>query len=85
MSNRKAVALLLVALAAVLPACSNDDGATSKTPRATTTTAPLDVPFGIGRVAETFVDSSRPTPRRGRSRAATGSHDRHLDPLPGRW
>ena len=62
MSNRKAVALLLVALAAVLPACSNDDGATSKTPRATTTTAPLDVPFGIGRVAETFVDSSRPTP-----------------------
>lgn len=57
--------VVVVATAALLSGCSSGDGAASSTSRATTSTstsASQDRSFGVGRVTETFVDSSRPTP-----------------------
>ncbi|HPU38216.1 MAG TPA: neocarzinostatin apoprotein domain-containing protein [Microthrixaceae bacterium] len=53
------------AVALLLSACSSGDGDGSKASRAatsTTTSAPLARPYGVGRVTETLVDSTRPTP-----------------------
>ncbi|MEI2700562.1 MAG: neocarzinostatin apoprotein domain-containing protein [Microthrixaceae bacterium] len=58
------IALALVALAGALSACSEDEGATPTTTDVAPATAAAtsDRQFGIGRVTETFVDPSRPTP-----------------------
>lgn len=63
------VAVVLVAVAAALSACSSEGrrpasgrGTPTTSGVPSTTGAQLDRPFGVGRVTETFVDSSRPTP-----------------------
>lgn len=68
-TKRAVVAVVLVAVAAALSACSSEGrrpasgrGTPTTSGVPSTTGAQLDRPFGVGRVTETFVDSSRPTP-----------------------
>src|SRR4051794_29931069 len=55
--TRSIVLTVLFAVMAPLSACSSEGATTS-----TTTLAPLDGPFAVGRVSETLVDSTRSTP-----------------------